>query len=834
MTIWEELVWGAPQWVTLASLVGSVLAILVVWNYASGGGSRTPLRWTAAGLKLLAIGLLAICLLQPMRSGVRARPQANLFAIAVDNSQSMALRATPSSPSRADRIRRLVDPESAWRVRLAQDFDVRSYSIDSRLENVDSLPSLAMDGWASALATGMDQIATRFRDRPVAGLLLFSDGNLTDASAAPSDWSELGFPVYPVVTSRDETLVDLRIAAVGVTRSDFETAPVTVRVTIADDGMPSEDVVVQLSDAESGTVVGEQTAQTPPADVAGREWVVTFRIRPLGSGVRFYRAAVFRPADRDRWDSVEATGEVTFRNNSRLIAVDPPRGPYRVLYLAGRPNWDFKHLRRALQEDSETDLVGLLRIADKEAKFSFRDREVSSSNPLFAGLEESEEETAQRYDEAVLIRLGVRDADELVRGFPRTEEELFPYHAVILDDIEAEFFSQDQLLLLRQFVAARGGGLLFLGGQESFVGKRFAQSPLGELSPLYPAGRVRPTSAGGRDQTIDLGIGDQWGRTGSAGLSLELTREGMVQPWVRLRETEQAERERIDGMPSFATRSPVGGAKPGASVLAVVRDRDGQVTPGIVAQRFGKGRTAAVPLGDLWRWSMRRDAVTGSPPSGNRLSVRDDSGEPNAATVRRDDPAQAWRQITRWLVNESPRQVECRVVVDDDPSEPARLLTTVVDETFTPVENATVSLEITPPTGEPFPLVAVADFDSPGSYVASHWARDAGGYRVAATAVAEDGSEIGTATTAWTADPAAAEFRELSLNRRWLDEVAAASGGEVVEASNLDAFVADLPTRKVPITESWVYPIWHRPWVMLLAIACLCGEWGLRRWKGMP
>ena len=49
-----------------------------------------------------------------------------------------------------------------------------------------------------------------------------------------------------------------------------------------------------------------------------------------------------------------------------------------------------------------------------------------------------------------------------------------------------------------------------------------------------------------------------------------------------------------------------------------------------------------------------------------------------------------------------------------------------------------------------------------------------------------------------------------------------------------EPFVATLPTRHAQITEPHIRPVWHQPWVFLLAIACLAGEWGLRRWKGMP
>ena len=57
--------------------------------------------------------------------------------------------------------------------------------------------------------------------------------------------------------------------------------------------------------------------------------------------------------------------------------------------------------------------------------------------------------------------------------------------------------------------------------------------------------------------------------------------------------------------------------------------------------------------------------------------------------------------------------------------------------------------------------------------------------------------------------------------------------GEVLEADRLDQFVSSLPNRKIPIVETWTYPLWHQSSVFLVAIGCLIGEWGLRRWKGM-
>ena len=53
-------------------------------------------------------------------------------------------------------------------------------------------------------------------------------------------------------------------------------------------------------------------------------------------------------------------------------------------------------------------------------------------------------------------RLNTRDEIELRAGFPRTAEDLFGYHAVILDDVESAYFGPDQAAVLQRFVSERG------------------------------------------------------------------------------------------------------------------------------------------------------------------------------------------------------------------------------------------------------------------------------------------------------------------------------------------------------------------------------------------
>jgi hypothetical protein len=111
--------------------------------------------------------------------------------------------------------------------------------------------------------------------------------------------------------------------------------------------------------------------------------------------------------------------------------------------------------------------------------------------------------------------------------------------------------------------------------------------------------------------------------------------------------------------------------------------------------------------------------------------------------------------------------------------------------------------------------------------------RDAGAYLAAVNVSAPDGSPVGQRDAGWVAQPVADEFASMKPNRELLEEIAAKTGGEVLTAEDLDRFVAALPSRKAPITEPWIRPLWHHPAFYLLVIACLAAEWGLRRWKGL-
>jgi uncharacterized membrane protein len=780
-----SLVWGSPQWMLGAAIVMGVAVLALLWSYGRAPVRRS-VKLTAALLKGIGFAALALSLVEPLLTGLKPRRGANAFVILADNSQSMLIRDGQDTKTRGEWLRERLAKENRWNTRLEQDFDVRRYVFDSHLRATEGFDALTFDGVGSSVTTSLSAIARRFRGLPIAGVLLLTDGNRTDTEDI--DWSQLP-PIYPVVPPSRGVAKDIGVSQLSISQTNFEAAPAVVRADVSVAGYSGQSIVAAITD-ESGKEVERLEAKAPYED---KPLSFRFQFRPEHKGISFYSVRAFAASEEKAQapaTDVPASGEQTLANNSRLVVVDQGGGPYRVLYVGGRPNWEFKFLRRALSDDDQVQLLGLLRIAKRQPKFDFRDSRDRSASKLFEGFDHPDPDTAERADQPVLIRLGVIDEVELRDGFPKSADELYRYHAIVIDDLEAAFFTPDQLALVRNFVSQRGGGLLMLGGLDTFAEGKYDRTPVGELLPVY------------LDRSVPSPDDVEY--------RLSLTREGWLQPWVRIRRTEEEEKQRLADMSGFRTISRSSGIKPGAVVLAEVIDGGDNKVPALVAQQFGKGRVGAMMIGELWRWGMHR------------------------ADPAESDLERSWRQTVRWLVADVPGHVNISVRPKAEASSPAvELRVQVRDASYLPLDNAKVALKIHLPNGEDLTLDAEPDGREAGSYAATYMTKLSGAYRVVASATAPDGAAVGEREAGWAAQPAADEFAHLQPDRDFLQTIAAKTRGEVIDGDRLESFVASLAARDAPITEPWISPLWHQPLYFLIAIACLSAEWGIRRVNGL-
>jgi len=777
-------------WLWLAVSVLIVTLALLFWSYRRSV-ELGPIHKTAFCLRFLGVLLLVLCLIELLWSGRRAKLGANLFLVVADNSSCMNIQDKGITQSRGEILKAAVQADNSdWLDTLADTFKLRQYIFDTRLRRTTDFSELNFNGKASAIGMTLQTISERYRDRPLAGILLMTDGNATDLAEQFYDLSSVP-PVYPVVIGGPKPLQDISLTNVSVSQTSFEDAPVMIQAEVQATGCADKTILVRLLE-NSGMMVEQQMHKISMDD---EKQAFRFRLRPDKTGVLFYNLSVKEEIKQDKIiQQDKEPSEATLANNKRTIVVDRGEGPYRILYVSGRPNWEYKFLRRAISEDEQVQLVALLRVARREPKYDWRGRAGEVSNPLFRGFDNEDKEETEQYDQPVIVRLNTRDKDELSDGFPKIKEALFDYHAVILDDVEAEFFSYGQMELLREFVTERGGGFLMLGGKESFQQGNFHRTPIGYILPVY----------------LDRQINKE--RLSQA--YLNLTREGWLQPWARLCDNEQDEKQRILKMPAFHVLNFTGATKAGARVIATVGNDSDRRIPALVIQRYGNGRVAALTIGDIWRWGMKQSKM-------------------------HDDMNKFWRQMLRWLVADVPGRISLKAIHKTEKvNQPVILQIYARDKTFEPLDNVSVSVEVQEPKGQKVQLTAEPVLTESGLFEATHIPRSNGGYFARAIVTDANGLKLGEAKTGWAVDLEANEYRSIGINRPLLERIALQTGGSIVELDELDKFVSNLPNKAAPITDTWIKPLWDLPGILpaifLLVMICFAGEWTLRRWKGMP
>ena len=100
------------------------------------------------------------------------------------------------------------------------------------LQDVRDFSELNFTGHASALGNALHTATEQWRGQPVAGVLLFTDGNSTDV--LPDGASLDGCPpVYPVIIGNESGLQDISLNKVAVSQTAFEDAPVTVQAEVS-------------------------------------------------------------------------------------------------------------------------------------------------------------------------------------------------------------------------------------------------------------------------------------------------------------------------------------------------------------------------------------------------------------------------------------------------------------------------------------------------------------------------------------------------------------------------------------------------------------------------
>jgi len=523
---------GWPVW---------LLVVLVV----AGGGVLGWFGWQktrAAGWPLLRsaalwvmqstiVALLLLMLWQPGISVAMLKKQQNVVAILLDDSKSMGL--TDGGVVRRDEMVKTLD--SGLLDELKKRFQVRFYRVSDHLERTEGHKNLKGEKTSSRLADGLKQIAAETGSLPIGGIVLMTDGADTSGGIDRDTVNALKgrqLPVHTVGYGREQYDRDIALVDVQAPVRVLADSRLGVQVILRQRGYAGQKTKLSLKDGDKTLTSKEITLA---ADGSAQTETVLFNAGP--AGIRTVQVSLGLLSNEENPGNNQMT---------RLVQVEE-RKP-RVLYIEGEPRWEFKFIRRALEEDKSVQIVTMLR---------------TTQNKIY--------------------RQGVNNPKELEGGFPATPEEIFAYEGIIIGTVEASYFTPTQQSLLRAFVDRRGGGVLFLGGRASLSDGGYAASDLKDILPVV--------------------LGDRKGTFVRDKAHLELTTNGSENLALRIEEDAARNNERWKKLPFLADYQNPGTVKPGAIVHVNALTESGKV-PLLITQNYGRGRTAVLATGGTWRWQM--------------------------------------------------------------------------------------------------------------------------------------------------------------------------------------------------------------------------------------
>ncbi len=452
----------------LAALVG--LAIVAQAYFGGESGSRRK-RFLLGTLRLLT--LLSLLLMIGELSISLRRAGLPYVVVLVDDSESMNIvdryvdeqlredlkrrvaralpPATPSlsegatslPTSRLHLVRALLleDDASFLRRLSAKHYQLQAFTVSDAARRLPSdvaelqkaIGELKAGGPATRLGDGLRAAMDELRGRPIAAVILLSDG-VNTAGSSPTEAAALAAErnsaVFTVGFGETRKALDVEVAELKVRDRVTINDPVTFDFNVVGRGAAGKKVELVLRSADEKTPLAKKTVTLGPDD-AGQPVRLTYRPPKVGT----FRYVV---------EAQPLANEATVDNNKAEAALDVRTDQIDVLLVESYPSFEFRYLKQMLGRDSTVRLTCVLQEADPD--FPRTDPTVTTV-------------------------------------FPVTLDELLKYDAIIFGDVDPEFLGSAATAALRDYVLEKGRGVIFAAGPR-YMPQAYRGTPLAELLPL--------------------------------------------------------------------------------------------------------------------------------------------------------------------------------------------------------------------------------------------------------------------------------------------------------------------------------------------------------------
>lgn len=581
-----------PQWLGFGVAAAvAVLAGLVLYLYRRDTRELPfGLRLLLSALRLVALAGLVVFFLGLEKRTAREVVTDSQVVVLADVSQSMGLgdgdaSGVPAGPSRGERLAtalaesplldELRERNGVVVARFDQEVDrlltlekvgesegrrVKDPRVDaSGTSTLDSRPSdpdwrelLLPRGSETRVGDAIREQLEAYRDAPLAGIVLVSDGVQNaglDAAAAAGAAKEAGVPVFTIGMGSTEPPRSIAVADVVAPRRAFPGDSLTATAYLQSNGFAGNLVDVQLAyrdaaDSAAAPIAVDSQRVMLAAD--GELVPVRFEFAPPEPGRFVYELTV-----------APLVGDANTRDNRREAEIDVVEQRTRVLLMAGGPARDYRFLRTLLYRDATMQVDVLLQSAGEGIS---------------------------------------QEADQILTEFPAARDELFQYDCLVAIDPDWMQLDAADIELLDSWVGNEAGGMIVVAGPvHTATWIRSAEH--GGLRALYPV-----------DFQQRLTLLDDGHYSGETAWPLEFERAGREAEFLWLEDTADASQAAWQSFDGVFGCYAVRGAKPGATVYARFSDPEvafSREAPVYFAGHFyGAGRVFYAGSAEFWRLRM--------------------------------------------------------------------------------------------------------------------------------------------------------------------------------------------------------------------------------------
>jgi hypothetical protein len=289
--------------------------------------------------RIIIFFILGILLLNPVINFSGEKEKKLDWAIFIDNSASIKYHQTPSINAVQLGIESLVNKLSE------KDISYHLYQFADNIQKVNS-PQLIGNGVTTNI--GIIPETIKQLGNQIAGVVIISDGLITEGKDPIKDFQEFDFPIHTIGIGEGSELVDVTIESIDAPTVVLKSDWVDVNITIQSVGNIGDRLSVslynnrELQGSKHIRLMGMESKKE-----------INFRFRPKEIGKQQYEVRI---------SSVE--DEIDIQNNRQKFSLLVLKDRYKVALLTGSPNKNTSVLKQKLKNNPRVELDHFIRITE--------------------------------------------------------------------------------------------------------------------------------------------------------------------------------------------------------------------------------------------------------------------------------------------------------------------------------------------------------------------------------------------------------------------------------------------------------------------------------------